>query len=425
MAHLTWPNCILSIGKQPWSEDVTLQRVMLTAKCSFLFVVCIFEDRPYLVDCTPKDATKYSLRTKPLSEAPLPAAEVKQQTTVAIFSWLGSHILTGTSKGYINLIETESRKRIHSTKITTGLISLLRLSSNGSQLIVNSTDRIIRVIDMPDLSVITPKNAITKHGDTKRVRQASASAEDVPTPAVEAMTVAEEITTQAEEGASPDPTTLAENIMLTITHKFQDLVNKLRWNDCAFSHASSNGSSDYVTASTYMKKDVYIWELRTNSLLRILESKEEPAIIQWHPKKPILATIAVDTGGITIWGVEPQQKWSALAPDFAEVDENVEYVEREDDFDEFPEEEHRKRRLDREDEPVDVLTIEKTKEEEEESFVLPMMYDIEVSDDEEELVRTGVGTMRKKEVNEGKEWEDRDTEMVNGVTQPRSRKRRG
>ena len=38
-----------------------------------------------------------------------------------------------------------------------------------------------------------------------------------------------------------------------------------------------------------MKKDIYIWELRTNSLLRILENREEPAIIEWHPSRPLLA----------------------------------------------------------------------------------------------------------------------------------------
>ena len=105
-----------------------------------------------------------------------------------------------------------------------------------------------------------------------------------------------------------------------------------------------------------MKKDIYIWELRTNSLLRILENREEPAIIEWHPSRPLLACTSIETGSIQIWGIEPQQKWSALAPDFTEVTENVEYIEREDEFDEYPQEEHQKRRLDREDEDVDILT---------------------------------------------------------------------
>jgi COMPASS component SWD1 len=165
-----------------------------------------------------------------------------------------------------------------------------------------------------------------------------------------------------------------------------------------------------------MKKDIYIWELRTNSLLRILENREEPAIIEWHPSRPLLAATSIETGSIQIWGIEPQQKWSALAPDFSEVTENVEYVEQEDEFDVYPEEELHKRRLDREDEDVDVLSVvvgaanEGERGLEEESFVLPMLFDVENSDDEEELIRMGAGTMRKKEVNEGKEYALEDGE---------------
>ena len=99
--------------------------------------------------------------------------------------------------------------------------------------------------------------------------------------------------------------------------------------------------------------------------------------------------------------------------------ENVEYVEQEDEFDAYPEEELHKRRLDREDEDVDVLNVVAGAANggergeggvEEESFVLPMLLDMENSDDEEELIRMGAGTMRKKEVNEGKEYALEDGE---------------
>jgi hypothetical protein len=69
------------------------------------------------------------------------------------------------------------------------------------------------------------------------------------------------------------------------------------------------------------------------------------------------------------------------------------------------------------------MTIEKTKGEEEESFVLPMLYDIENSDDEE-LIPMGAGTLRKKEVNEGKEWEDGSENVPNAAASPASRQRK-
>ena len=213
-----------------------------------------------------------------------------------------------------------------------------------------------------------------------------------------------------------DPSLDPSTIYLSVEHKFQDLVNRLRWNHASISPSPANapfytGTSDYVVATTYMKRDIYIWELRTNSLLRILETPQEPAIIEWHPSRPLLACTSIEAGTIQIWGIEPQQKWSALAPDFTEVTENEDYIEREDEFDVYPEAEHQKRRLDREDEVVDILTLDRKVEDD--SFVLPVLLDIEDSEeDDQELVRMGVGTMRKKEVNEGKVYEGDQDEMA-------------
>jgi COMPASS component SWD1 len=181
---------------------------------SNLFICALFEDTPFLVDITDAKPVKRVLPSNPLMDDSLSSKGGKHTTCAAIFSLHGNHILTGTNKGYINIIETETRKIIHSTKVSSGLITLLRLSSNGRSLLVNSTDRIIRVINLPDLTQIRPSNAVATQD------------EDI------------------------DPGTLADNITLSVEHKFQDLVNRLRWNHTTFSHSSSNSSSDYVTAST-------------------------------------------------------------------------------------------------------------------------------------------------------------------------------
>ncbi len=106
-----------------------------------------------------------------------------------------------------------------------------------------------------------------------------------------------------------------------------------------------------------------------------------------------------------LWSIITPQRWSALAPDFAEVEENVEYIEREDEFDIHPIEEIHKRRLDLEDEDVDVLTIEPVKGEfEDEAFRMPVLLGIDDSESEEEIVAVGPGTMRRKSPGEGREW---------------------
>jgi COMPASS component SWD1 len=87
------------------------------------------------------------------------------------------------------------------------------------------------------------------------------------------------------------------------------------------------------------------------------------------------------------------------------VEENVEYIEHEDEFDIHPIEEIHKRRLDLEDEPVDVLTMEPTKGGfEEDTFRMPVLLDIDDSESEEEIVAVGPGTMRRKSPGEGREW---------------------
>ncbi|WP_332635153.1 hypothetical protein, partial [Halalkalibacter flavus] len=83
------------------------------------------------------------------------------------------------------------------------------------------------------------------------------------------------------------------------------------------------------------------------------------------------------------------QKWSALAPDFVEVEENVEYEEREDEYDIHPAEEIHQRRLDQEDEVPDVLTIEPVKGDADgdlESFRMPVLLDISDSESEDDIV---------------------------------------
>lgn len=120
-----------------------------------------------------------------------------------------------------------------------------------------------------------------------------------------------------------------------------------------------------------------------------------------------------------MWSIVAPQRWSALAPDFAEVEENVEYIEREDEFDIHPIEEIHKRRLDLEDEGVDILTLDPGKTEiEEDVFSMPVLLDIGDSDSEEEIVAVGPGTMRRKSPGEGRQW-------MNGVESGESGDERG
>lgn len=344
---------------------------MLTAIDSFKFVVALFEHQPLIVDATEIDAVKMAFPSAPkrskydeentMSEKQI-AQDAKQVTTVAIFTDSGDHVLSGTKGGWMNVIEVATSQTIYSTKICSGVVIYLRLTSSGRAVVCNAADRVIRTLNIPNLSA-----------------------------------------------ADLDPDT----IDISVEHKFQDVVNRLSWNHVCFS-----STGEYVTASTYNNHDIYIWERNHGSLVKILEGpKEEIGAVEWHPQRPLIAACGMETGRIFIWSNIPQQRWSALAPDFVEVEENVEYIEHEDEFDIHPQEEIHKRRLDLEDEEVDVLTVEPVKglEEEEGVFHMPVQLDLMDSEGEEQFITIRRGEMRRK---------SRENSEGTGDEGKRSRKRK-
>lgn len=228
----------------------------------------------------------------------------------------------------------------------------LRLTNSGRDLVINCADRIIRTVNLPNLTA-----------------------------------------------ADLDPDT----IDMEVEHRFQDVVNRLTWNHVCFS-----STGEYVTATTYNNHDIYIWERNHGSLVKILEGpKEEHGIVEWHPHRPLIAACGLETGRIHIWSIIPQQRWSALAPDFVEVEENVEYIEQEDEFDIHPQEEIHKRRLYFEDEAVEVLSVEPVQapiEEKDNPFRMPVQLDLNDSDGEEEFIAIGRGEMRRKSPTDGRDY---------------------
>lgn len=160
------------------------------------------------------------------------AQDAKQMTCVTIFTSLGNHIIAGTNKGWLNIIETQSCRTIHSTRLCNGVIILLRLTASGHDMVSNSSDRVIRTIPMPDLASVDL---------------------DI------------------------------DNIKIEVEHKFQDVVNRLSWNHVAFS-----STGEYVTASTFMNHDIYVWERSHGSLVKILEGpKEELGVVEVGRTEPL------------------------------------------------------------------------------------------------------------------------------------------
>lgn len=250
-----------------------------------------------------------------------PNQKTKNQAVLCtIFTPGGDHIIGGTSKGYIMMWSIGSSQLIKSWRLTAGSIKSIALSSvSPPYLITNSTDRIIRTVALP----------------------------------------------------GPDDEELETE------HKFQDIVNRLQWHAACFS-----GNAEYTVASTYQSaNDIYIWERERGSLVKILEGpKEELVDVDWHPRQVMAAGVGIESGAIYIWGVRSVEKWGSFAPDFKELEENVEYEEREDEFDILPADETGERLM--LDESADI-DLEGLTGEEDTSFTLPIRL---------EALKTAIGS---------------------------------
>lgn len=213
---------------------------------------------------------------------------------VASFDRRGVHIFTGNAKGKVIVLETDTLNVVASFKITVGTSSATAVKSiefarRGDSFLVNTADRVIRVYDAKEVL------ACKKDGD-------------------------------------PEP-----------IQKLQDLVNKTTWKKCCFS-----GDGEYICAGSARQHALYIWEKSVGNLVKILHGTKGELLLDvvWHPVRPIIASIS--SGLVSIWAQNQVENWSAFAPDFKELDENVEYEERESEFD-----------IDDEDKSVDLAAEQK------------------------------------------------------------------
>ncbi|WWC92371.1 uncharacterized protein L201_007328 [Kwoniella dendrophila CBS 6074] len=219
----------------------------------------------------------------------------KTAMACATFSPCGSRIYAGTTNGMLLVIDPVTRYVLQRVKVANSAIKQLRFDASGQNIITSASDRALRLL-------------------------------------------------------SVDPLTSA----LTPLHRFQDLVNRTPWHAIGFS-----GDGEYVMggAGHKMAHNVFIWDRESTVLIKVLEGPKEPLInCDWHPTRPVIASIAT-SGDVHIWQTSSPDNWAAFAPGFEELEENVEYDEREDEFDIEDETDLARRKNLEEDIEIDVLTL--------------------------------------------------------------------
>lgn len=215
-------------------------------------------------------------------------------------------VMTGTSKGWVNFYRIDSELKftlIKSLKIANSNIKHLVVSQDGEKLAINSSDRIIRQYSLKIRGVI-------------------------------------------------------DTVELESEHKYQDVINRLQWNSIFF----SGKSADYLVASTNGSSahELYMWETSSGTLVRVLEGAEEELMdIDWNFYNMCIASNGLESGDVYVWSIVTVPKWSALAPDFEEVEENIDYQEKEDEFDHVDEQEQQQEIDQVEEVEIDLRTRER------------------------------------------------------------------
>ncbi|TFK28634.1 WD40 repeat-like protein [Coprinopsis marcescibilis] len=238
-----------------------------------------------------------------------PSSRSRTHMTVARFDPAGKHIFIGTSNGTLLVFRTRTKTMIARHRISgANVMKGIEFTKNGRRLVTNSSDRTLR-------HFVTP-------------------------------TYSEAV----EDGTAPGGVLEQD---LEPTHRFNDPINKTAWHAMAY---SPDGEWLAGGAADPAAHKIYVWDLSNDGqFASTLDGGREPLVhLHWHPLKSLIAS-TTNQGNIFIWHSPNPERWGAFAGGFEEVDENVEYEEREDEFDIEDEVVLLERKMKAEEEDVDIL----------------------------------------------------------------------
>lgn len=315
----------------------TLQQTPLQARLHpgsstpSICLACPLSSAPMIVDLNTGSTTMLPVSSDrgnglaPPSRSKFSDGSAPFTPTAACFNKYGDLVYVGNSKGEILIIDHKTIQVRGIVPISGGaVIKNIVFSRDGQYLLTNSNDRTIRIYE----------NLLPLKDGLKALDGSNETLEEL-----------EEVEKLKAVGSR----------CLALSREFQDSITRVHWKAPCFS-----GDGEWVVGGSASKGEhkIYIWD-RAGHLVKILEGPKEALIdLAWHPVHPIVVSVSL-TGLIYIWAKDYTENWSAFAPDFKELEENEEYVEREDEFDLMPETEKVKDSDVNEDDEVDIVTVEK------------------------------------------------------------------
>ncbi|XP_019419132.1 PREDICTED: protein RBL-like isoform X2 [Lupinus angustifolius] len=297
-----------------------------------LCLVCPISCAPMVVDLNTGNTTLLKIYVSETCDGPNPSSHSKCSdgitsftSSAACFNKCGNLVYVGSSKGEILIIDYKDGEVRAMVPISGGsVVKSILFSRNGQYLLINSNDRTIRIYE----------NILPLKDEVRALNELGENFNDLN---------------------GVEKFKAVGSKCLTLLREIQDTINRVQWKAPCFS-----GDSEWVVGGSASKGEhkIHIWD-RAGHLVKILEGPKEALIdLAWHPVYPLVLSVSLN-GIIYIWAKDYTENWSAFAPDFIELEENEEYVEREDEFDLIPETEKVKVSDVNEDEEVDILAFEK------------------------------------------------------------------
>uniref|UniRef100_A0A453IP26 Uncharacterized protein n=3 Tax=Triticinae TaxID=1648030 RepID=A0A453IP26_AEGTS len=292
---------------------ITLQQTPLHARLHpgssipSVCLACPLSSAPILVDLNTGSTIVLPVSASDSGNVPLPNSRKFSDgsppftPTAATFDKNGELIYVGNSKGEILIVDSKGIQVLGLIPIPGGtVVKDIVFSRDGQYLLTNSNDRVIRVYE----------NILPINGSGKEIEKI--------------------ITSNNNDYESKYEKLKANGARcLVLSCEVSDAIAKVQWKAPCFS-----GDAEWIVGASASKGEhrLHIWD-RAGRLIKILEGPKEALIdLAWHPFDPTIASVSV--AGLTyIWAKEHVENWSAFAPDFIELEENEEYVEREDEFD--------------------------------------------------------------------------------------------
>ncbi|CAM8949049.1 unnamed protein product [Rhodiola kirilowii] len=315
----------------------TLQQMPLKASLdpessSFQCLVCPLSSVPMIVDLTDGSTKSVPASVNDMASEYVPLSNGKAADIIsshiplaACYNKHGDLIYVGNLKGEVLIISKRSLKILAVVDGSGGTaVKNIAFSRNGKYMLISSNDRIIRIYE----NLLPSKGAVQ---------------------------VLEDLSFAANELDSVEKLKVVGLKSLALSGEFQDSITRVHWKAPCFS-----GDGEWIVAGSANKGEhkIYIWD-RAGHLVKILEGPKEALVdLAWHPVHPIVASVSL-VGLVYIWAKDYTENWSAFAPDFKELEENEEYIEREDEFDVMPEAEKVKEMNVDEDIEVDIMTMDK------------------------------------------------------------------